>query len=96
MASASRSSRVDFIPADDVLEKLFGDKNSIEGIYNDEESDIDRLETRARNRAKRKTQAFASVHESDAVEHIVLTCEDILLSLPFLRLISRLVIDFWS
>ena len=42
MASAFRSSRVDFIPADDVLEKIFGDKNSVEGIYNEEESDIDR------------------------------------------------------
>ena len=42
MASAFRSSRVDFIPADYVIEKIFGDENSVEGMYNDEESDIDR------------------------------------------------------
>ena len=42
MASAFRSSRVDLIPADDVLEKIFGNENSVEEMYNDEESDIDR------------------------------------------------------
>ena len=42
MASAFRSSWVDFIPADDVLEKIFGNVNSVEGMYNDEEIDIDR------------------------------------------------------
>ena len=41
MASAFRSSRVDFIPADDVLEKNFGDENSVKGMYNANESDID-------------------------------------------------------
>ena len=41
MASAIRSSRVDFIPADDVLEKNFGDENSVKGMYNANESDID-------------------------------------------------------
>ena len=37
---------------------------------------------------------FASVGESDAIEHMVLKCEDILLRLPFLRLISRLVLEY--
>ena len=41
MASAFRSSRVGFIPADDVLEKNFGDENSVEGMYNAKESDLD-------------------------------------------------------
>ena len=41
MASAFRSSRVDFIPADDVLENNFGDENSVKGMYNAKESDID-------------------------------------------------------
>ena len=38
-ASAFRSPRVDFIPSDDALEMIFGD---VEGMYIDEESDIDR------------------------------------------------------
>ena len=42
MAPAFRSSRVDFSPAYDVLEKISGDENSVEGMYNDKESDIDR------------------------------------------------------
>ena len=42
MASAFRSSRIDFIPPHDVLEKIFGDENSVKGMYNDKESDIDR------------------------------------------------------
>ena len=42
MASAFRSSRVDFTTADDVLEKIFGNETSVEGMHNDEESDIDR------------------------------------------------------
>ena len=42
MASAFRAPRVDFIPADDVLENIFGHENSLEGMYNEEESDIDR------------------------------------------------------
>ena len=42
LPSTFRGSRVDFIPADDVLEKIFGDENFVEGMYNDEESDIDR------------------------------------------------------
>ena len=29
------------IPADDVLEKNFGDENSVKGMYNAKESDID-------------------------------------------------------
>ena len=95
MASAFRSSRVDFIPADDVLEKNFGDENSVKVMYNANESDIDwQLENWARNRGKRSTQAFASVRESDAIEHMVLKCEDILLRLPFLRLICRLVLEY--
>ena len=62
MASAFRSSRVDFIPADDVLEKNFGDENSVKGMYNANEIDIDwQLENWARNRGKRSTQTFASV-----------------------------------
>ena len=42
MASAFRAPRVDFIPADDVLENIFGFENFLEGMYNEEESDIDR------------------------------------------------------
>ena len=42
LASAFRALRVDFIPADDVLENIFGHENSLEGMYNEEESDIDR------------------------------------------------------
>ena len=41
MASAFRSSRVDFIPADDGLEKNFGDENSVKVMYNAKESYID-------------------------------------------------------
>ena len=41
MASAFRSTRVDFIPADDVIEKNFGDENSFKGMYDTKESDID-------------------------------------------------------
>ena len=31
-----------FYSVDDVLEKIFGDESSVEGMYNDKESDIDR------------------------------------------------------
>ena len=41
MALAFSGSRVDFISADDVLEKIFGDENSVKGMCNDKESDID-------------------------------------------------------
>ena len=44
MASAFRTLRVEFIPADYVLENIFGHENSVEGMYNEEESDIDRLQ----------------------------------------------------
>ena len=39
MASASKRAQVNFIPADDVLEKIF--LYSAEGMDSDEESDID-------------------------------------------------------
>ena len=42
MALAFRSLWVNFILADDVLEKNFGDENSVKGMYNAKESDIDR------------------------------------------------------
>ena len=94
MASAFRTPRVDFIPADDVLENIFGHENSVEGMFNEEEAiQTGSKKTRARNRGKRSTQAFAYVRESNAFEHMVLKCEDILLRLPFLRLISRLVLE---
>ena len=43
MALASKRVRVDFIPADDVSEKIFlSNENSAEGKDSDEVSDIDR------------------------------------------------------
>ena len=42
IASPSERARVDFIPADDALEKIFCNENSAEGMDSDEESDIDR------------------------------------------------------
>ena len=72
------------------------DENSVEGMYNDEESDIDWQlgNLRARNQGKHSTQAFVSVHESNAIEHMVLKYKDILPRLPFLHLISHLVLEY--
>ena len=42
IASASKRARVDFIPADDVLEKIFDSKNFADGMNRVEDSDTDR------------------------------------------------------
>ena len=42
MASAFRAPRVDFIPANDVLGNIFGYEDSLEVMFNKEESAIDR------------------------------------------------------
>ena len=42
MASESKRLRCVIIPNDDVLEKIFDDENTAEGMDSDEESEIDR------------------------------------------------------
>ena len=41
MASASKRQRVDLIPTDEVLERIFNDEDSAEGMESGEESDLD-------------------------------------------------------
>ena len=72
MASASKRQRIDLISGEEVLERIFNNEDSAEGMDSGEESDLDRqLENET---GKSRWVFFRSLCEIDAIERVIVEC----------------------
>ena len=81
MASSSKRARVNLVSAEIMLEKIFNDENSADGMDSGEESDLDRqLENES---GESRWEVNKGNGEMVAIEHVVLRCEVVRLRSPF-------------
>ena len=96
MASSSKRARVNLVSAEIMLEKIFNDENSADGMDSGEESDLDRqLENES---GESRWEVNKGHGEMVAIEHVVLRCEVVRLRSPFCAwflCISSNLIKIW-